>query len=80
MLSHQKWVQYDESKCVDATVELAVQVNGKVKARIVVPANCDKETAIRLAKDHAAIAAELTGKMPIKEVYVPGRLVNIVIK
>ena len=57
-----------------------MQVNGKVRAKIVVPVNCDKETAIQIAKDNAAIAEALVGKMPIREIYVPGRLVNIVIK
>ncbi|MZL68482.1 MULTISPECIES: leucine--tRNA ligase [Eubacteriales] len=80
MLAKEKWPLFDESKCVDETVELAVQVNGKVRAKIVVPVNCDKETAIQIAKDNAAIAEALVGKMPIREIYVPGRLVNIVIK
>ena len=80
MLAKEKWPLFDESKCVDETVELAVQVNGKVRAKIVVPVNCDKETAIQIAKDNAAIAEALVGKMPIRGIYVPGRLVNIVIK
>ena len=80
MLATTPWVDYDEAKCVDAEVEIAVQVCGKIKARIMVPADADQDAALALAKANAKVAAALEGKNIIKELYVPGRLVNIVAK
>ena len=80
VLSEQKWAEFDESKCVDSTVEIAVQVNGKIKARIDIPADSDSEQAIAAAKANADVAAAVEGKSIIKEIYVKGRLVNIVAK
>ena len=80
VLSEQKWAEFDESKCVDSTVEIAVQVNGKIKARIDIPADSDSEQAIAAAKANADVAAAVDGKSIIKEIYVKGRLVNIVAK
>ena len=76
----QEWPSYDESKCREDTVEIAVQVNGKVRARITVPADISKEAALSGAKNEAKIAAEISGKKIVKEIYVPGKLVNIVAK
>ncbi len=75
-----KWCEYDESKCVDATVELAVQVNGKIKAKIVVATNVGKDEAIATAKADEKVAEAIEGKNIVKEIYVPGKLVNIVVK
>ena len=72
------WPQYDEAKTVDATVEIAVQVNGKVRATIELPLNCPKEDAIAAAKD--AVASAIEGKTVIKEIAVPNKIVNIVVK
>ena len=80
MLNATKWPQYDETKCVDASVEIAVQVNGKIRARINVAADIDAAGAISLAKADSAVAGEIEGKTVIKELYVPKRLVNIVVK
>jgi len=80
MLNEAKWPTFDESKCVDSTVEIAVQVNGKIRARISVDANINSEDAIALAKGEKAVAESIEGKTVIKELYVPKRLVNIVIK
>ncbi|MCL2447270.1 MAG: leucine--tRNA ligase [Oscillospiraceae bacterium] len=77
-LTDQAWPQYDEAKCVEATVEIAVQVNGKIKARLQVSADINQEDALALAKTE--VADSITGKTIVKELYVPGRLVNIVIK
>ncbi len=79
-LNQTKWPEYDEAKCVENTVEIAVQVNGKIKARIVVAADISSTDAIAVAKEQAAVAAMLDGKTVIKELYVPKKLVNIVIK
>lgn len=78
MLSGQKWVEYDPAKCIDAEVEIAVQVNGKIKCRLKLPVDCSKEEAVAKAKEAAAAALE--GKTVVKEICVPGKLVNLVAK
>ncbi len=80
MLNQAKWPEYDEAKCVDATVEIVVQINGKIRARLNVAADISASDAIALAKEQESIKAEMTGKTVIKELYVPKKLVNIVIK
>ena len=80
MLNGTKWPVFDESKCVESTVEIAVQVNGKIRARINIDANISADDAIALAKSDAAVANEISGKNIIKELYIPKRLVNIVVK
>ncbi|MBE6827326.1 MAG: leucine--tRNA ligase [Ruminococcaceae bacterium] len=75
-----KWPEYDEAKCIDATVEIVVQINGKIKTKINIPAEISNDEAIALAKADERIAAELDGKNIIKEIYVKGKLVNIVAK
>ncbi len=80
MLNETKWPQYDEAKCVDASVEIVVQINGKIKARLNVPAEISAPDAIALAKSQDAILKEVSGKNIIKELYVPKKLVNIVVK
>lgn len=74
------WPEYDEAKTVDSTVEIVVQVNGKLKSRLNVAADISAADAIAAAKADAKIAAELEGKNIIKEIYVPKKLVNIVAK
>ena len=80
MLAVTPWPQFDEAKCVDNEIEIAVQVNGKIKARLLIPADADSDTAIAAAKANAAVAAAIDGKTSVKEIYVKGRLVNIVVK
>ena len=80
MVTEQPWPKYDESKCKDDVIEIVVQVNGKVRARLCVAADIQKDDAIALAKAEDRIAAEINGKNIVKEIYVPGKLVNIVIK
>ncbi len=74
------WPEYDEAKCVDDTVEIAVQINGKIRAKIEVATDASNDEAIAAAKADEKIAEELNGKNIIKEIYVKGRLVNIVAK
>ncbi len=71
------WPEYDEAKTVEAQVEIAVQVNGKVRATISIPKDMEKEAVIAAAKE--ALGDKLTGSI-VKEIYVPGRIVNIVVK
>ncbi|MBR1704072.1 MAG: leucine--tRNA ligase [Clostridia bacterium] len=80
LLALTAWHTWDEAKCVDETIEIAVQVSGKIKNRINVPADIDEAGALELAKADEKVAAALEGKTIIKELYVKGRLVNIVAK
>ena len=75
-----KWPTYDAAKCVDATVEIVVQICGKIRAKLNVPAEISAEDAIALAKAEERVAAEIAGKTIVKELYVKGKLVNIVAK
>ena len=80
MLNETEWPVFDEAKCVDSTVEIVVQINGKIKARLNVDADISAADAISLAKENANISAEISGKTVVKELYVPKKLVNIVVK
>ena len=71
------WPSYDEAKTVESTVEVGVQVNGKIRATISVPKDLEKDAVIAAAKE--ALGDKLTGNI-VKEIYVPGRIVNIVVK
>ena len=79
-IAHTKWPVYDEAKCKDATVEIVVQVNGKIKAKLQVPADLGKDDALSMAKEEPKVAEVISGKNIVKEIYVPGKLVNIVAK
>ena len=74
------WPEYDEAKTVDSTVEVAVQINGKLKNTIMLPLNCPKDDAIAAAKADERVAAALEGKTIVKEIAVPNRIVNIVVR
>lgn len=80
MLANGHWVDYDEAKCVDDEIEIVAQINGKVRAKLMIPAEIESAEAIELAKKDPAIAAAIEGKNVVKELYVKGRLVNIVVK
>ena len=79
-LAYHPWPSYDETKCVESTVEIAVQVNGKLRARLTVAADIAKEDAIAAAKAEPSVAAALEGKTVVKEIFVPGKLVNLAAK
>lgn len=74
------WPKYDESKLVESTIELAVSINGKVRDRITVDADMSKEAVLALAKSTEKIQSQIEGKTIIKEIFVPKKLVNIVVK
>ncbi len=80
MLNEAEWPTYDEAKCADSTVQIAVQVNGKIKARIDIPADISADDAIAQAKQNDAVVSAIGGGTVIKELYVPKKLVNIVVK
>ena len=79
-IAYEAWPKYDEAKTVDNTVEIAVQVNGKLKATIMLPMNCPKDDAIAAAKADERVAAAIDGKTVVKEISVPNKIVNIVVK
>jgi leucyl-tRNA synthetase len=80
VLNQQKWATYDEALCVDSMIEIAVQVNGKIKAKLMIPADAEQDKALELAKAEGAVVQAINGKSVVKELYVKGRLVNIVVK
>ena len=80
ILSSQSWLTYDEALCTESTVEIAVQVNGKVRGKINIPSDCGESEALAAAKADSAIAPLLEGKTIVKEIYVKGRIVNIAVK
>ncbi len=75
-----EWPEYDEAKTVDATVEYAVQVLGKLRGTVTVNANDDKDTVLRKAKEVEKVIPFLEGKTIVKEIFVPNKLVNFVVK
>ncbi len=79
-INDQNWPQYDEAKCVDNEVEIVVQVNGKIRARMKIANDEAQESVISKAKADEKVAAEISGKTIVKELYVKGKLVNIVVR
>ena len=80
LLSLSQWPEYEESKTVEDSIEIGVQVNGKVRGTIVIPKGCAKEEALELAKKDERVASFLEGKTLVKEIYVPNKIVNFVAK
>ena len=80
LCSTAKWPDYDESKCVDNEIEIAVQVNGRVRDRFTVPADIEAADAIARAKELDKVKEFTDGMAVVKELYVPGKLVNLVVK
>ena len=80
MVCEQAWPKFNESKCAQSTVEIAIQINGKIKAKLIVPKNMSKDEVINLAKNDEKIVPLLKDKNILKEIYVEGKLVNIVAK
>ena len=80
MLAHAAWPEYDPEKCVDDQVEMVVQICGKIKARITVGADAAQEEVTAIAKEEPAVKAALEGKQILKEIFVKGKLLNIVAK
>ena len=80
LLSIAPWPQYDESKTVESTVEMAVQINGKLKGTIKLAADADKQAAIDAALAEEKVQHAIEGKQIVKQIVVPGKIVNIVVK
>ena len=80
MLAVASWVTYDEAKTVDSTIEVPVQICGKLRATVTIAKDADSATAIAAAKADEKVQEMLDGKQIIKEIYVPGKIINIVAK
>lgn len=80
ILAEAEWPEYDESKCVDESVEIVVQVNGKIKAKLNIPIDADKDAVLDLAKNDENVKKAIDGMKIIKEIVVPKKLVNLVVK
>jgi leucyl-tRNA synthetase len=80
VLNEQQWVKYDESLCIDSTVEIVAQINGKLKAKLVIPVDMPKDDVLKTALENEKIAEAVSGKNIIKQIYVPNKLVNFVAK
>ncbi len=79
-IAFEKWPEYDEEAVKEDTIEIGVQVNGKVKGTVELAVDEDKDSAMEKAKAVATVAAAIEGKAIVKEIYVPGKIVNIVVK
>ena len=80
MLNETTWPSFDPAKCIESTVEIVVQVNGKIRARLNIQSDAAEADVLALCKKDEKVAAELSGKTVVKELYVKGKLVNIVVK
>lgn len=79
-LAYEPWPEHDEALLTEDTVEIPVQVNGKLRARVYVPANAGKDDVLQAAKGDEKIQGYLSGKDIVKEIFVPGKMVNLVVK
>ena len=80
MLNKTTWPTYDEAKCADDTIEIVVQINGKVRAKLNIKADAAQDEVLALAKADEKVATAISGMTVIKEIYVKGKLVNLVVK
>ena len=80
IVAQAQWPDYDESKCVEESVEIVVQVNGKIKAKLNVPVDASKDDMLTLAKSDEKVQAAIDNMTVIKEIVVPKKLVNLVVK
>jgi leucyl-tRNA synthetase len=79
-LAYEPWPKYDEGLLIESMIELPVQINGKVRSKITVPADADNGAILLAAKADPKVDDYIRGKQILKEIVVPGKLVNIVVK
>ena len=79
-IAYESWPTYDESKTADNVVEVIVQINGKLRGKISVPVDMAKDEVLALAKADEKVAVAIEGKNIVKEIVVPNKIVNIVVK
>lgn len=80
MLNEQEWVKYDESLCVEEMMEIVIQINGKLRSKLTIAVDTDKDEIIAMAENDEKIKEITAGKNIVKKIYVPNKLVNIVVK
>ena len=80
LLSLHTWPSFDASKTVEATIEMPVQINGKIKTKLIVPQGCDKETALETAMADQKVIAAIGDKTVVKSIVVPNKIINLVVK
>jgi leucyl-tRNA synthetase len=80
MLNQAKWPTYEEEKTVENIIEMAIQINGKVRGRVNINKDADHDTVLATVKADEKIKEHLEGKQIVKEIYVPGKICNIVVK
>ncbi|MPW25923.1 leucine--tRNA ligase [Alkalibaculum sp. M08DMB] len=80
MLNENSWPVYEEAKTIESVIEMAVQINGKVRSKITIPIDCSQEEANKIAMSDPNIISHIDGKTIVKEIYVPGKIYNIVVK
>src|SRR5205823_10233923 len=79
-LARRPWPTYDPAKLIEATIELPVQVNGKVRDKITVPADSEEPAILQSAQLAPGVQSWINGKAMVKQIYVPKKLVNLVVK
>ena len=79
-IAYEPWPVYDEAKCVDNTIEMPVQINGKVRSVVMIAKDADKDSILAVVKADEKVAAAIDGKTIVKEIVVPGKIINIVVK
>ena len=80
IIAQASWPEYDEAKCVDDTIEIVAQVNGKIKAKLQIAADAEQADVLAMAKAEPKVKEAIDGMTVVKEIYIKGRLVNIVVK
>ena len=80
IIAEASWPEYDEAKCVDDTIEIVAQVNGKIKAKLQIAADAEQADVLAMAKAEPKVKEAIDGMTVVKEIYIKGRLVNIVVK
>jgi len=79
-IAYESWPQYDEAKCANDVIEMPIQVNGKVRNVIAIAKTADKDAILEVVKADEKIAQAIEGKTIVKEIVVPGKIINIVVK
>jgi leucyl-tRNA synthetase len=79
-IAYEPWPIYDVAKTIDDSIEMPVQINGKVRSVIAVPNDADKDTILSIVKADEKISQALDGKSIVKEIVIPGKIINIVVK
>lgn len=79
-IAYEAWPKYDEAELVEDTIEIGVQVNGKVRGVVAIGVEEESDSALKKAKEVAGVQSAMEGKTIVKEIYVKGKIINIVVK